>query len=40
MTRATNWKELYKMIKNIENTINSNKLINNGESDGIKGWEF
>lgn len=40
MTRATNWKELYKMIKNIENTIENNKLINNGESEGIKGWEF
>ena len=39
MTRATNWKELYEMIKNIENTIDSNKLINNGEIRGMKVWE-
>ena len=40
MTRATNWKELYEMIKNIENTIDSNKLINDKEMRGIKRWEF
>ena len=43
--RATDWSELYKMIKNIENTIENNKLIectinNNKESEGIKRWEF
>lgn len=40
--RATNWEELYKMIKNIENTINSNNKLTkiNYESEGIKRWEF
>ena len=40
MIRATNWKELYKMIKNIENTIDNNKLTNNEKVVGIKRWGF
>ena len=39
--RANDWKELNKMIKNIENTIEINKLIKQSkEMRGIKGWEF
>lgn len=39
--RAMDWKELYKMIKNIKDIINNNKLIEeNKELRGIKGWEF
>jgi uncharacterized HAD superfamily protein len=41
--KATDWKELYKMIKNIKDIIESNnKLIeiNNNEGEGIKVWEF
>lgn len=42
--RATDWSELYKMIRNIKETIESNnKLIEVNklsESDGIKIWEF
>jgi 5'(3')-deoxyribonucleotidase len=43
--RVNDWSELYKMVKNIENTKDSNnKLIelknNNEEKDGIKRWEF
>jgi len=42
--RSSDWSELYKMIKNIENTIKNNKLIeisnNKKEKDGIERWEF
>ena len=39
--RAINWSELYKMIKNIKDTIEINKLIKQSkEVRGIKGWEF
>ena len=39
--RANDWKELNKMIKNIENTIEINKLIKQSkEMRGIKGWVF
>ena len=41
--RATDWKELYKMIRNIKDIIESNKLIeisNNNEREGINRWEF
>lgn len=36
--RANNWKELYKMIKNIQ--IQNNKLIKNVERMGEKRWEI
>lgn len=38
--RASDWSELYKMIKNIENTIDNNKLTNNEKAVGMKRWEF
>lgn len=40
MTRATDWKELYKMIRNIKETIEVNKLIKNVERLGEKVWEI
>lgn len=39
-SRASDWSELYKMIKNIENTIQVNRLIEINERVGIKRWEF
>jgi 5'(3')-deoxyribonucleotidase len=39
--RATDWSELYKMIRNIKDTIENNKLTEqNKEMEGIKRWEF
>ena len=40
MTRATDWKELYRMIKNIKCAIENNKLIKNVERLGEKVWEI
>lgn len=41
MLRVKDWSELYKMINNIKDIIENNKLIEeNKERDGEKIWEF